>query len=246
MSRSRGTFEATAVTTRQKFGTFAATFAFMVAFTAPIGGWAFLFAMSDGPSGLDNVTETASFLGSWAYLYIPQDVGAHVVGYAHPPIAFWMGLAVWSVAFLGAGVPGLAKVVAAAKGKTTGGSRWGAGSAGRLKKANRDELLNLTRQLHERRIAGLSPRRAYLWRSVGLIGAVLVLAVALFGGTPPDVESGLTMDDPQRGLQVWVAVVSSLIGIVGLLLAFPYGSREKVVVDAMGNVRGADEPAQDP
>ena len=43
-----------------------------------------------------------------------------------------------------------------------------------------------------------------------------------------------------------VCLVGSLVGLVGLLLAFPYGPRDKVVVDALGNVRGADEPLVPP
>jgi hypothetical protein len=39
-------------------------------------------------------------------------------------------------------------------------------------------------------------------------------------------------------------MVGSVLGIVGLLLAFPYGPREQVVVDAAGNVRDAHEPAR--
>jgi len=50
------------------------------------------------------------------------------------------------------------------------------------------------------------------------------------------------MSGTQKGLLIWVCLVGSLIALVGLLLSFPYGRREKVVVDVLGNVRGVDEP----
>lgn len=237
MPRSAGTFEATAVTGRQKFGSTLATLALLVTWLAAVGGWAYLAGKSGGASGLDLVTETDFFLGSWGYVYIPLDTGAHVVGYAHPPIAFWVGLVLW--AFLAGAPVGAARAVAAARGKSTDRSR-------RTKKAVRAESQHVTRQLHDRGAGGMFSRRPYLWLGIGLLGAVLVLGIALFGGTPPDVESGLAMDDPQRGLIVWVGLVGSVLGIVGLLLAFPYGPRERIVVDAAGNVRGADEPVRTP
>jgi hypothetical protein len=192
---------------------------------------------SGSPSGLDLVTETDFFLGSWGYLYIPLDTGAHVAGYAHPPIIFWFGLVLW--AFL-VGVPvGPTRAIAAAKGKGSFKRRG-------IKKTLRDESRNVTRQLQERGVGGLFSRRPYLWLGIALAGAVLVLGIALLGGTPPDVESGLAMDDPQKGLIVWVCLVGSVLAIIGLLLAFPYGPRERVIVDAAGNVRGADEPPPAP
>jgi len=58
--------------------------------------------------------------------------------------------------------------------------------------------------------------------------------------------TGLAIGDAQRGLLPTVCLVGSLLTIVGLLLSFPYGSREKLVVDFAGNVRGINEPALPP
>jgi len=237
MPRATGTFEATAVTSRQKYGVLVASVALLVTWVTAIGGWAYLVGKSGSASGLDLVTKTDFFLGSWGYVYVPLDTGAHVAGYAHPPIVFWAGLVVW--AFLVAVPVGPTRAIAAAKVKGSFKRRG-------IRKAMREESRNLTRQLQERGDGGLFSRRPYIWLGMGLLGAVLVLGIALFGGTPPDVESGLAMDDPQKGLIVWVCLVGSVLAIVGLLLAFPYGPREQVLVDAAGNVRGADEPAPTP
>ena len=85
----------------------------------------------------------------------------------------------------------------------------------------------------------------YVELGFALAGACLVLLTVMLAPTSMITTAGQTID-VQKGLLRMVCLVGSLVGLVGLLLAFPYGPRDKVVVDALGNVRGADEPLVPP
>ncbi len=109
-----------------------------------------------------------------------------------------------------------------------------------VRRAIRDADRNAARQLRQRGYRALFRRgRVNVRLGLGLVGVGVVLAslLALMGGITPSGETLYV----QFGLLPTACLVGSLIALVGLLLSFPYGPSEKVVVDASGNVRGAGE-----
>jgi hypothetical protein len=190
-----------------------------------VGGWAYLVGRSGSPSGLDLVTETDFFLGSWGYLYFPLDTGAHVAGYAHPPIIFWVGLVLW--AFL-AGVPvGPTRAIAAAKGKGSFKRRG-------IKKTLRDESRNVRAQ-----------ERGWAARSPAVRTFVSIASPAQSGPGDCPLAGRHPMSSRARwmtskGLIVWVCLVGSVLPSSASRWHSPW-PRERVWPDAAGNVRGADE-----
>lgn len=223
MGRTSGTYEATAVTTRQWIGISLALVA-MVVTAAYLGGTIAALAGDDSFGRNEAVLR----LAAWSYALGPD--GAPIA-YAYPPI---LPLALGFVTiWLSAGTlpVGSLQPILRAKGQ------WFA-----LRGSHRDAVRNLTRQLHERGRAHLFSRRnVYVRLGLGLAGAGLVLLTALFAPTSIT-ASGLTFAEVHMGWPPMVCLVGSVIALVGLLLAFPYGPMDRVVVDVAGNVRGADDP----
>ena len=236
MSSTSGTCEATAVTTRQWVGIKLAAVAvgaiFLLAFVFSI--WLLTNVSRSGSTR----SEVELFVLGWSYVWSPP-----AYGYAYPPISMWIGiiLAGWATdQFTGAS----RTAIRAAKAGTR--TRRQLLSSRSEARADRDAGKNLTRQLRERGYAGsLARGRVKVRLGLGLAGAGLVLVTALLAPTNVS-TAGQTIQDAQKGLLPTVCLVASLIALAGLLLSFPYGPREKLVVDASGNVRGADEPVVSP
>ena len=227
MSESHGTYVATAVTTRQVVGVRLAQLAMgAVFFGAAIISIQILMR---GPS---HVGETALFLGAWAYTSVPPRISV-----AYPPITLWVGLVMFTVS-AGSVAVGAATAVRAARIATQTGPRK-LFSLGRAS-SDREAARTLKHQLRERGRAGLFSG-GNVTLGVGLVGVALVLVSAMLAPTSSGASSSLLQLTGQKGLLPTLCVPASLIAVFGLLLAFPYGPREKVVVDGTGNVRGVGE-----
>jgi Regulator of chromosome condensation (RCC1) repeat len=221
-----GTYEATAVTRRQWVGIHLAVLSLAV-----MGVWAFVASLEllTGVYGSARAgaSEMQLFLTTWSFVH--RDTYPPVIGYAFPPVTLWIGLAALFVGTSGMTVQPVDAI-----------RRAGAGMVRRRRlisiasRADRDAGRNLVRRLHERGRAGLfSGGRVRL--CIGIVGAGLVLVTALFGPTSLAV-SGVSIRDVERGLLPTVCLVGSLIALFGLVLSFPYGPRERVIIDASGNV----------
>lgn len=223
MARTSGTYEATAVTTRQWIGISLALVALIV--TSVILGGSIVALAGDDRSGF---FEFVVRLSAWSYAV---DLRGAPIAYAYPPIfplSLGLAMIMFSASTLSVGTDW---AILRAKGKWIG-----------LRRSNRDAARNLKRQLHERGRANLFSRGGvYLRLGLAMAGASLVLLTTLIGPTTIT-ASGQTFDDVHRGWPPTVCLVGSVIIFIGLLLAFPYGPRDKVVVDVAGNLRGADEP----
>jgi hypothetical protein len=183
-----------------------------------------------GPS---HVGEMALFLGAWAYIHVPSRIAI-----AYPPITLWVGLVTFAISAGSIAVSATDAIRATRVGTPTGRRK--------LFSLNRapsdaDAAKVLKRQLRERGRAGLFSR-GNVALGFGLVGVTLVLMSALLAPTSSGENSSLLQLTGQRGLLPTMCLPASLIAIFGLLLAFPYGPREKVVVDGTGSVRGVDEP----
>ena len=232
MSESHGTYVATAVTTRQVVGVRLAQLAMgAVFFGAAIISIQILMR---GPS---HVGEAALFLGAWAYISVPPRISV-----AYPPITLWVGLVMFTVS-AGSVAVGAATAVRAARIATQTGPRKQF-SLGRAS-SDREAARTLKHQLRERGRAGLFSG-GNVTLGVGLVGVALVLVSAVLAPTSSGGSSSLLQLTGQKGLLPTMCVPASLIAIFGLLLAFPYGPRERVVVDGSGNVRGVGEPVDLP
>lgn len=237
MSRSSGTYEATAVTIRRWFGIHLATWAMWATFMSGMLASVLLFTTMSG-SGASHINETELRILAWAYAYHPPSAFAHLlIAYAYPPIALWIGMVVF---LLSAGSVATDSRVAIriVRGHNVG-FVWG-----HERRMVRNAAENLRDQLHARGRAGLFGRgRGTTVRlGFGFVGAGLVLAIAMLA--PMSItSSGQTIQDVRNGLLPTVCLVGSLVALAGLLLALPYGPGDRIVVDVTGNVRGADEPA---
>ena len=227
-SRTSGTYVATAVTTRPWVGLRLAEVALGITFVAAVVASSYLGGRTSD-SGASTISELEQFLSAWSY-------NRALRFYAYPPILLWVGIVTW---LFSAGSLRVESSWAILRAR----GRW----IGRIRGSDRDIAVpNLKRQLHERGRAGLfSGTGVYVRLGFALAGAGLVVVTVMLAPTSMSTTAGQTIN-LQKGLLPTVCLVGSLIGLVGLLLAFPYGPREKVVVEAMGNVRGADEPLVPP
>jgi hypothetical protein len=240
MARTSGTYAATAVTARQWVGIRLATWAvgYTLLFAFAFSIWLLMQIFSSGGS---TRSELELFFLAWSYVH-----DGSRIGFAYPPITLWLGLVTFVFATGHFTVTSRTAIRAAKAGLRTRRQRLFSRSEAR---SDRDAEENLTRQLHEWGYAGLFVHgRQNVWLGFMVAGVGLVLVTALLAPTSVT-NAGQTVDDTQKGLLPMVCLVSSLIAFVGLLLTFPYGPREKVVVDVLGNVRGADElvvPPEEP
>jgi hypothetical protein len=186
---------------------------------------------------------------TWAYLI---DKHSTVVGFYYPPLLLWVGLVVcaWSSMDLGAGPSDAlleskfteSKWIIAAR--RSDRSKAGRSDYRRRQRelwrtGGHDALENLRDQLRERGHAGLFRESVRLRVGFGLLGALLVVVTSLLAP-----RIGMTgIGDVRMGVLYWICLATGGLAVVGLLLAFPYGRLgERVIVDALGNVRSADEP----
>jgi hypothetical protein len=236
MSRCSGTYEATAVTTRRWFGIQLATWAMWATFVLAVLASIFLFREMSG-SRASHVSDMELRFLAWSYAFSPPSAFVHpLIAYAYPPISLWVGVVMF---VLSAGSVATDSQVAI---RTVRGHRIGVvwGSERRM---IRNAAENLRDQLHARGRAGLfgRGRGTFVRLGFGLVGAGMVLATALLAPMSLT-SSGETIPNIQNGMLPTVCLVGSLVALVGVLLAFPFGPTDRIVVDVSGNVRGADEP----
>ena len=235
--RAIGTCEAMPVTTRQWIG-------MHLAIVAVVGASLWAFAVSIDlfmkTSAFSNQIsdEMQLFLRTWSYAYRVGNPPA--IGYAFPPITLWVGFAMlWFGTVNMAVWP--ATAVRSARGRVQSRWRWFSRSEAR---SARDAGRNAARQLHERGRAGLF-KGGNVRLGIGLAGGILVLVTALLGPTSV-ATSGVSVQDVERGLLPTVCLVGSLIALLGLVLSFPYGPRERLIIDVSGNVTSAAEVVAPP
>jgi len=232
MSQTSGIYEATAVTTRQLVGIHVAFVAGWATFLAAV-----LLSLDLLTEGSGSLSEEELFLRAWSYVFDAQRID-----YAYPPITLWVGIVMALLSVERMAVGPVMAIRTAKRGMRTLRKELSSSAEAH---ADREAAQNLTRQLHERGRSGLFGG-GNVRKGFGLLGAGLILVTALLA--PRSISEGfwLVHVTGQKGLLPWVCVVGSLIILAGLLLSFPYGPREKVVVDVLGNVRSADEPVPPP
>lgn len=226
--RPKESYRATAVTTRQWVGFRLASIAMVLSLMTALVSSIRLAAFR---AGLES--ESAWWSSTWSYV---ADDGGRVLAYAYPPILLWIGFAVfyastntWAATdHLGVAVRKAARTCDRATRRSS-------------RPVARE---NLQRQLRERRHPYLFLGRSYARVGSWVLGSGLVLATALIAPATFDIATREQIADAKTGVIPSVCLVGSIVALAGLLLALPFGRSDRVVIDAMGNVRGVDERAE--
>ena len=225
---SSGTYVATAVTARQVFGVRLAQLAMATVFFAAILGSIELFM-----KGGRRPTDIESFMGAWAYVH---DASRIIITY--PPLTLWVGLVAFAVS-AGSVAVGMTDAIRATRiGNRTGRTRLFSLDRAR---SDRDAAKVLKRHLREQGRAGLFSG-GDVALAIGLLGVGLILATALVAPVSRGESLSLLQLTGQKSLLPTLCIVAGVTAIFGLLLAFPYGPREKVVIDGLGNLRRVGRP----